>query len=122
METPRYSLELFIGETVFGFIPMLRKDACVPITIRGIEAGGIWIENEQISVGARRSPEDKFEELENLPPTVAFIPWAQIAYILAGDARGFRKSQLLHFSPKASAGAPPPAQGEESSSGKVSSE
>ena len=102
MEKLRHTLDSLIDCEVFAFIPMFRKDACVPITIRNVEAGGLWIENPHGSIGARRSPDEKFEVMEELQatPTVSFIPWPQIGYILAGDARDIRKAQLLQFSPK----------------------
>jgi hypothetical protein len=102
MDKLRHTLDVLIDCDVFAFIPMLRKDAAVSITIRNVESSGLWIENRDLSIGVRRSPTESFQALEELPPTVCFIPWTQIAYILAGDARDIRKRQLLHFSPKPS--------------------
>jgi hypothetical protein len=100
MDKLRHTLDILVDCDVFAFIPMLRKDAAVSITIRNVESCGVWIENKDLSIGVRRSPTESFQALEGLPATVCFIPWQQIGYILAEDAPDIRKRQLLHFSPK----------------------
>ena len=102
MDKLRHTLEGLIDCEVFAFIPMLRKDSAVSVTIRNVEGSGLWIENKDLGIGVRRDPAQAYEAVENLPSTVCFIPWPWIAYIMAGDAPSIRKSQLLHFSPKGS--------------------
>lgn len=96
----RHTLEAMIDSETAACIPMLRRDGLVIVTIRNVEAAGLWIENKDLGIGVRSSPDQAFEPLEGLPPTVCFIPWPQIAYVLAGDVPSLRKSQLLHFTSK----------------------
>lgn len=96
----RHTLEILIDQDLYALIPMIRKDGLITITLRNVEAGGIWIENGDLRLGVSRHPDGRCVELEDLPPTVCFVPWPQIGYIVAGDAASIRKSQLLHFSPR----------------------
>lgn len=112
MEKLEHQLTKLLDHQVFAFIPMFRRDGVVPITIRAVEAGGVWIENTHVIFGVgqthnlNRSQGERFEPLEDMPRTVCFLPWGQISYIVVGDEleTGRAQPQLLHFQPKDPAG------------------
>jgi hypothetical protein len=104
MEKARHNLDSYIDHGIFAFIPMIRADGVVPITIRTVESGGIWIENTHVRFGPglthSLSADEAFEPLQDMPPTVCFIPWHQIGYVLAGDTLDIPKGELLQLVPK----------------------
>jgi len=112
MEKPPLTLDLLLDDSATAYIPMLRSDGPVSITVRAIESAGIWIENEHICFGEGVTHafmqcwggSKQIKPLYDLPPTVLFIPWQQIVYILRGDGRDDGRdnwpADILPFLPK----------------------
>lgn len=98
----QHTLTGLIDREVYAFVPMLRKDGLVTIKIRNVEEAGLWIENGDLKIGVSRDSEGRHVEIEDMPPTVVFIPWPQLGYVISLDAGEIRKGQLLHFSPNGS--------------------
>ena len=86
MRKRRHTLESLIDSTAIAAIPMMLRNGLVTINIRNVEDSGIWIENKQTKTGVIEGPDGKLEPVKGDPrPTVTFIPWTQIAYIVMPD-------------------------------------
>lgn len=75
-----YSLEFWVGQEVFAVIPAWSREL-IPVTICGVEAGGVWIEAEGLTIGFCRGKAER-DELDDIGRASAFVPYAQIGYII----------------------------------------
>lgn len=93
-----YTLEYWIGVEIGALIPMLSPN-CISVTIRGVDAGGIWIECEQLIVSFCCG--EPREEWDQQAKVVGFIPFAQITYLATLDRKQlFGPAQVLSFAAK----------------------
>jgi hypothetical protein len=102
-----YSLDFWIGQEIYAVIPMLKPDGHVRITIRNVEAAGIWIECEQLTIGFLPGKSER-GALDDVGKVVAFVPFSQIVYIGTLDYKGqpTQRARVIPFAETTTSQAP----------------
>jgi hypothetical protein len=90
-----YSLEFWVGQEVFAVIPAWSREL-IPVTICGVEAGGVWIEAEGLTIGFCRGKAER-DELDDIGRASAFVPYAQIGYIIFVMPKETQRPRVLQF-------------------------
>lgn len=92
MNPSAYKLEDWIDHQVWAFIPVLSPD-CTRVTIRSVEAGGVWLETTHLPLSFSRG-KDGFDSDGKI---VVFMPYSQIIYIATPDLKGAARPELRNF-------------------------
>jgi hypothetical protein len=80
MDPSVYDLKFWIGQEVFASIPTWSRELML-VSICAVEAAGVWIESEGLTIGFCRSKAER-DELDDIGKVSAFVPYTQIGYIM----------------------------------------
>jgi hypothetical protein len=70
-----------VGQEVLLISPVLDKDAPVTVTVRGVDAGGIWIECQSLTdIFLRSTGKTMFEGTP-----ITFVPFWRISLAIVGS-------------------------------------
>lgn len=108
MANPAYNLNHWVGVQVGALIPMLNPGP-LWITIHNVEAGGLWIESDQLPISFIRGKDDFDDEGK----VVFFVPYAQIIWIATLDLKKVSKrAPVLNFNDQNRSGGAGAMEGE----------
>ena len=74
--------EQMIGKQILALIPILSGEIVQEITIRGVEAGGLWIESETISKAWLQKL-----DLPVMRAPIFFVPYHEIRFLFFGGEK-----------------------------------
>lgn len=83
-DTP-YKLEAMIGERILAFVPMLspspERPSQISVILRGVEAGGVWLEVDRSVLSALRKSDGNLA-------IVVFVAWPNVVWLAPLPALG----------------------------------
>jgi hypothetical protein len=98
MDPSVYDLKFWIGQEVFASIPAWSREL-MPVTICAVEPGGVWIESDGLTIGFCRGKAER-DELDDIGKVSAFVPYAQIGYMMFMNVKEVRRAKVLQFGEK----------------------
>ena len=88
-----YNLEFWVGQEISVRIPLLDPERTLLAKLCGVEAGGIWLECEQITVSFCGGPRG----VDDTAQVTAFFPYSQILFLAVLDHKSLKRAQVLAF-------------------------